>query len=158
MSPQWDTGMLSHCLCQAVKSNAKLRPNRSNVACYTHHIWQVTITYVWSANVLLHLVHWSSIRVFWVCVMISFWKSVFFSFKRWNTCVSLHVLTRQRVSDLTERGRAMTWAHSLLPKTKTLATTHIMHATGGKRNDFTSWLLVLFNGLKTCFCGGQMTL
>lgn len=142
MSPQRDTGVLSHCVCQVlIKSNAKYRLNRSNVTNNFHPIWTTRWamkTYIYSANFLLDLVHLSAVKSLGY-VTISFWKSGFSPLSGGNlvflcmfwpdraTRVSNVTLCRERL----ERGRGITSGRSHL---------RITHATGRKRNCFTSWL------------------
>lgn len=129
MSPQWDTGVLSHCGCQVlIKSNAKPQPNGSDVTNRIHHIWRTwweTIMFIWPANVLLDLVQYPAIRAsVW-----SWFRSGNVAALLWaaeTSCLSacvdrgaLHECETLWREEL-ERGRAMTRARSLLPKTKSL--------------------------------------
>lgn len=127
VSPRWDTGVLSHRVCQVlIKSDAKQRTNSSDVTNHIHHIWRTWWPMITHSFKKLDFMHLSAIKVFFLSSFLSGKVSSLLEAVETScfpACFDQTALHEYQTWPCggrgLERGRAMTRARSLLPKTKT---------------------------------------
>lgn len=143
VSPQWDTGMLSHCIHQVLtKSNEKAAVKQ--VQCNEPHPSHLKNLMKSNDNIwtVIDFVHLSAIKhrfchdLFlekWLFLSPSSGNLVFLCMFWPGRATRVSIVTLRREREGLERPRTMTWARSLLPKTKTFNKPLTLHMPPAER-------------------------